>query len=519
MTSDEGLDQLDQSTGEVMQRIALPVLRELSFYQDRTGTFWILYATGGGLARFDRQTQTLTRFTFIPTGALKGANLGISSVLEDSSGIIWFGTNGSGLFRFDRARNCFIRYSHHPGDLQSLATDAVVALFEDREGNIWTALHGMQVNVFSTHALPFQKLTYGPPPAQTRGGTMVNAIFEDSSDTLWISYVGMLSRINRKTDIRQTFPITLGGVGADTLSITEDRLRNIWFATTDAGLVRYNIHDATARKFIHRDGRDATLSSNAVARVLVDHRGDVWAATWDGLDRYDAASGRFVSYSRIPTKHSEHYLSMTEDATGLLWLGSNDSGLQTLDPATGHFSIFRHDEYSPSSLSNNRVNSVFIDQKKRIWVGTQDGLDLFNPGAGTFRVYYESDGLGGNVVSCILEDEKGHLWMSTNSGISHFDPESGRFANYTMADGLPGTDFSGWGSHVSKSRRGEMIFWRLCWSQPRFFRSDWHRPIYTPRVVFTGIRFSRRASEHRRPLAFVKSHHVHERSSALARAK
>ena len=51
-----------------------------------------------------------------------------------------------------------------------------------------------------------------------------------------------------------------------------------------------------------------------------------------------------------------------------------------------------------------------------MWVGTQNGLDKFDPGAGSFKSYYEQDGLAGDVVSCILEDQRGLLWMSTNQG-------------------------------------------------------------------------------------------------------
>jgi hypothetical protein len=92
-----------------------------------------------------------------------------------------------------------------------------------------------------------------------------------------------------------------------------------------------------------------------------------------------------------------------------------------------------------------------------MWVGTQNGLDKFDPRTRTFAVYGERDGMGGNVVSCILEDQRGLLWMSTNKGVSSFDPRAQKFSNYTMADGLPGPDLTGWGA-CFKSAAGEMFF-------------------------------------------------------------
>ncbi len=119
--------------------------------------------------------------------------------------------------------------------------------------------------------------------------------------------------------------------------------------------------------------------------------------------------------------------------------------------------MYKHDANDPTSLSNNRVNSVYFDHSGTMWAGTQDGLDKFDPQTGRFKTYYEQDGLSGNVVSCILEDERGNLWMSTNNGLSVFDPSKQTFKNYSVADGLPGADLTAWGA-CFKSSSGEMFF-------------------------------------------------------------
>jgi ligand-binding sensor domain-containing protein len=58
-------------------------------------------------------------------------------------------------------------------------------------------------------------------------------------------------------------------------------------------------------------------------------------------------------------------------------------------------------------VSDQRVNSVFFDHSGKMWLGTQDGFEKFDPTSATARAYYERDGLAGNAVSCILEDENG----------------------------------------------------------------------------------------------------------------
>jgi hypothetical protein len=92
-----------------------------------------------------------------------------------------------------------------------------------------------------------------------------------------------------------------------------------------------------------------------------------------------------------------------------------------------------------------------------MWVGTQNGLDKFEPSTGTFEAFYGRDGLAGDVVSCILKDRRGLLWMSTNNGLSSFNPKSQSFQNFSVADGLPGPDLTGWGA-CYQSPSGEMFF-------------------------------------------------------------
>jgi PAS domain S-box-containing protein len=129
---------------------------------------------------------------------------------------------------------------------------------------------------------------------------------------------------------------------------------------------------------------------------------------------------------------------------------------------------------------------VLFDHSGTMWVGTQNGLDKFDPATGTFKTYYEQDGLSGNAVSCILEDQRGSLWMSTNNGLSLFDPAKQTFKSYSAADGLPGADLGGWGA-CYKSASGEMFFGGF--SGGIAFHPD--RVIddpYIPPVVLTDFR-------------------------------
>jgi ligand-binding sensor domain-containing protein len=46
---------------------------------------------------------------------------GVKSLLEDSTGNIWIGTQGSGLLKFDREHGSFVAYRHDLANPESLA--------------------------------------------------------------------------------------------------------------------------------------------------------------------------------------------------------------------------------------------------------------------------------------------------------------------------------------------------------------------------------------------------------------
>ena len=453
----EGLDAFDRDTGKVTLHVPLENLASTSFYEDRFGVFWIFQITGGGLAVFDRKTNTVTRYSF-HKGHLSDALLtGVMTVLEDLDGTLWFGTYGDGLVKFDRQVRKFIRYRNDPANPDSLGEDNVITVFQDREGDIWTGMFMMAPNRFSTRPPLFEKLKHEPGNPNSLSGTMVNGIYEDREGILWISTIDALNRIDRKTG-QYTFYLTAGpGVSPRPIAIVEDRSGFLWLGSDSHGLTRFDPKTGARETFRHSPTDRFSLSNNIVNRLLIDHAGTLWATTFDGLDRFDPATSHFTVYK--PDKQSGALIDIEikEDRRGALWVGTHSSGLQRFDPTTEQFTVYQHNANDPTSLSNNRVNSVHFDRAGTIWVGTQDGLDKFDPKTGRFKTYNEQDGLSGNVVSCILEDKRGNLWMSTNNGLSQFDPSKQTFRNYSAADGLPGADLTGWGA-CFKSSSGEMFF-------------------------------------------------------------
>jgi signal transduction histidine kinase/ligand-binding sensor domain-containing protein len=490
VATSEGLDSFDRNTGKVTLHIPLyEPSYPFSFYEDRFGVFWIYHVSGNPLSVFDRKTHRLTQFSFkdenSPSLALTGIT-GITGMLEDQNGVLWLSTNGAGLLKFDREHQRFIRYRNNLADPESLAQNSVRQVFADQEGIIWASLGGLGLTRFTSRALPFQRYRHDFGNPASRDEPFVGAIYEDHQGILWIGTHESLNRIERKAERYDAFPLTATGEGSDVITICEDRSGYLWVGTYSHGLFRFDPRTGLFKRFQHKPGDPHSLSNDIVPRLLVDHNGTLWAATNDGLDRFDAATGTFTTYRASLQGVQPSYLELVEDRKGILWLGTDSSGLLRFEPETGQFTIYQHDIERQGTLSNPRVNSVHFDRSGTMWIGTQEGLNRFDATTGTFTTYSQREGLPGNVVGCVLEDGHGDLWMSTDNGVARFDPRAKTFRTYSTADGLPGSDLTGWGA-CFKSASGEMFFGGFG-GATAFFPDKVTDSSYVPPIVLTDFR-------------------------------
>jgi ligand-binding sensor domain-containing protein/signal transduction histidine kinase len=485
VANNRGLDEFDRGAGKVILHIPLAEHPgNFLFYEDRFGTFWMFNVSGNPLAVLDRKTNTLTYYS-LHDRDLPSTAFAIRAAVEDHEGALWLATQDAGLLKFDRDHRRFVRYHKNPADAQSLPEDSVIGLFADREGSIWAGLGRMGLTRFDSKPLPFKRVTYNPSYPSDRVEPFVGAIYEDSQRILWIGTPAVLMRIDRKAGQYTSYRTSGPKANSDVITICEDHSGNLWVGTYGHGLHRLNPRTGQFKTYRHNPADPYSLSNDIVSRLLVDHNGTLWAGTQDALDRFDAATERFTTY-KFESYEELDYVELAEDRDGSLWLGTDTAGLRHFDPATGRVTMYQHDIDRPGTLSNDRVNSVHFDAAGTMWLGTQNGLDKFDPKTNSFTVYTRRDGLPGNAVGCILEDNHGEQWMSTNNGVARFDPQNRTFKNYWMTDGLPGPDLTGWGA-CFKSSSGEMFFGGFS-GATAFFPDKVTSASYTPPIVLTDIR-------------------------------
>ena len=480
----DGMHEFDPETGHIGLHIPIrETARDFSFYEDRLGVFWLFYGSGHGLASFDRRSKVLTNYAFERQHLANTALTGITGLLEDREGNLWLASQGLGLMKYEPERKRFISYRHSPDHVGSLLENRVNTLFEDSEGNIWAALFGKGLERFRPTPLGFQPFSFAHPGLRPSEG--ISCFYEDHDGNLWFGTRSALYRVDRRDQV-VAFSPTKPGAAFDVMNIVEDTSNDIWVGTFNNGLFKLNPKTRDWKNYRHDDRDPGSLSNDIAGRLMIDRDGTLWVATWDGLNRFDAATEEFTVFRADPRNRELQYYAIVEGPDNNIWLGTSMSGLQRFDPRTAKFTTYANTTDAAGELSNNEVNSIHVAHDGMLWLSTQNGLDRFDLRSGEIKFFTSRNGLGGNALSCVLEDDQGQLWIATNKGISSFDPVKKTFRNFTTADGLPGPEMGGWGA-CGHTSQGLMVF--AGFSGSTVFRPESVATnSYVPPVVFTEFR-------------------------------
>ncbi len=84
-------------------------------------------------------------------------------------------------------------------------------------------------------------------------------------------------------------------------------------------------------------------------------------------------------------------------------------------------------------LSNSSVTTLYRDTDNLLWVGTWDGLNMYD--GNDFKVYnYDGEsrdeGLGSNVIQGISQGSRNYIWINTVGGISRLEKHTGKLSKY-----------------------------------------------------------------------------------------
>ncbi|MCJ8274003.1 MAG: ATP-binding protein, partial [Psychrosphaera sp.] len=446
-----------------------------------------------GLNRFDPNTQQFERFEHQPNNPTSLSHNQVKSLLEDSRGTLWIGTDGGGLNRYQGKRG-FAHFNHQSSDPHSLSSNKVWVIHEDHQNTLWLGTHGGGLSKVDNLKKHFGHFKHQPAVPGSLGDSDVSAFFMDAQGIFWVGTDEGLAWLDDNDGVSPGFA-SFKHRPSDPRSLSNNNIRAIhqddngtlWIGTDGGGLNRFHPDTSDFSHFKHHPSQAQSLSNNRVNAIFEDSKGTLWVGTFGGLNRYRPNTGDFQSFNSLESDpHSlsnSVVTSMVEDTDGNLWVGTY-AGLNRFDGQSSGFVSYLNQPSQPFGLSDHVVLSMLVDSQGTLWVGTEGGLNRFDKQNNRFTHYREKHGLANDVVYGIVEDNRGHLWRSTNKGLSRCDPQSKSFTNFDVNDGLQSNEFNQGAFY--KSGDGELFFGGINGFN-RFYADNIKADLTPPPVVLTDF--------------------------------
>ncbi len=400
-------------------------------YKDMEGGLWVgTYYGGINYASPNRNYFTgyaHVKYENSITGSV------VSCFCEDEKGNLWIGTEDGGLNELNLKTGHFTSHNHLE-NRQNLSSNNIHALCVI-QNELWIGTYAGGLFRMNLDTRKVKHHSTDSQNEKTLDANNIYSIFNDSDNNIWIGTTSGINRYNWQTD-DFTRVRSLNEFVMDITELGD----NIWFATINKGLHRYNKKTGEWKQYRFDAEDKYSLISNDVMTLRVDNRQQLWIGTNQGLCRYNPEQDNFIDEEiQFPSKYICKIFAENEN----LWI-STLKGLICYDTTSKEFRQFTQSDGLLSDLFT--PNSGIKTSDGRIYVGTPYGFNAFYPKQLIRNSYdppieiteFQLFNKVSNLDDYIVYDKQQHplllLGHSNNSfsfeftALSYFAPEKNRYA-------------------------------------------------------------------------------------------
>lgn len=536
----DGVNHFDIASGKFRQfrqqtGSKLPDNHVRSLLRLRDGT--LLIGTAKGLVRSQpRSSKDALDLEVVHIPFAQGKPAAVQTMLEASDGVIWLGTVQQGIFLLKKDR--VESLAHSVPLASSMANDHIMSIVQVEDQKFWLGTYGQGIVVVDIKARSVQRHKRDPLQPRSLVDNTIWCLLRGKGGFLWVgnqrglqmhdigqqavlSLFGFQHRSNGLTD-PDIFSVLalkdgsvwlgLGNNGIDIIAPNGTQVRGLRpkpgssnhtlpmmrvlgmaqdadfvYVASALGLYRVTQSNLAVQKF-------ATTPENPIidARALLVHDNKLWHAGdqsglwWRNLpSNPDTPPQRPLGLSKLS---DQRILVLEPGPEGKIWVGTRN-GLNLFDPKTGEVEQILANPSVSTALGANFILSLHTDREGRLWVGTLGGgISILQKrdaqGKPIFQQVGKAQGLRHPNVSKILQDQTGLVWASTDEGMARIDPRTLKVESLVAAEGVPITEY--WSNSGAKLASGELVFGGaggLTIVRPHLFKS-WR---YQPPLVLTEI--------------------------------
>ena len=307
----------------------------------------------------------------------------VNSMLEDSRGMVWIGTQRHGVYRMDLTTGRYRHYYYNPSEIENRWQNTVYSLLEDREGTIWLG-HGPNAGL-SRYDQASDQLILVSSDLQESAVLGIMSMVEDSKGRFWAVMprggLGLFDRETGHAEIYKGEVDDLEGLLPDLIGpIYEDINGTLWLSSPEpGGLIR--LVDSHPSKITF----EGYLPNLQLTALHEDQEGRFWGGTrgGNGLHLIDRRTGTSKQY--VPEQGISSIASLIEHE-GYIWISSS-IGIVCRNCRSGQILRFNPTDESFVHFDTRDgvpdmgfvINSALKTQSGTLLFGGMDGFVLLDP--------------------------------------------------------------------------------------------------------------------------------------------
>lgn len=341
--------------------------------QDSKGFLW--FGTKDGLNRYDG--LSFRKFKHASGNPRSIGNNFITALYEDAAGRIWAGTD-AGVYVYSPEQESFERFLCE-SDRKTRITRAISMITGDAEGHVWIAVESQGMFCYDIRKKQLRNFALKEIPSNIR------CLAFDNSGTLWIGFYGdglYYSKDGLKTlhpfvsseDDTEVF------AGDIVTKIVQGAYNCLYVGSAKTGLTEVNLTSGKVRRLLATDEKGEPV----FCRDLIAYSdNELWIATESGVYIYNLRTGgctHLHSSPYDPYSLSDNAIySLYKDRENGVWIGSYFGGVDYYPRPYTYFEKY-YPKDGPNSLHGKRVREFCRDNAGMLWIGTEDGgLNRFDP--------------------------------------------------------------------------------------------------------------------------------------------
>ncbi|MCB0453310.1 MAG: response regulator [Aequorivita sp.] len=377
-------------------------------YVDKTGQLWIV-SNSGKLGKYNQESNDFkTIFNIAP----------VSTILQDKASDYYLGTYEKGIYKVTHQTNDTVQF------LKSKDANRTVYDFLETNDNIVLA---------TTNNGFFEIKDGGYKFREILPETNFSAISQSIDETIYMGSFGEGLFIKYQNEAGFSRFTGFASISFPENLIIQDLLfdkRNqLWVATYGQGVYLINFERETIQHFTENKNNPYALHYNDVLSLFEDNTGTIWLGTdGTGLSYYDEYLVKFnvLTNDQVPLNVNVDVIrAIAKDNQNNIWAGTSGKGLTRLNIDKKDFYTYTTQN---SKLLGDRIMSLLADGNI-LWIGHQThGLQLMDAN-GKISSFKETASF---TIWKIYKDKNGNIWLGTRDhGLIQFDKDRGVIQQYT----------------------------------------------------------------------------------------